>query len=178
MATVRLTKKQFESAAKDMASIAFESKLKKAYEDMRSYGDAIIGKYIPSEVIHCMQEHQTWFYANRVIGVYYFTGNYNTSSIYLSTNLNCPSKCIEVTNEEYDKASKLRSVISSINNEKNAYQTRLYDALCNLRTITNIKKELPEALDYIKMPTLSDNVPAIKYDALRDIFNTSRSDKN
>ena len=178
MATVRLTKKQFELAAKDMASIAFESRLKKAYEDMRSYGDALIEKYIPSEVIHCMQEHQTWFYFNRNIGVYYFTSNYNTSSIYLSTNLNCPSKCIEVTSEEYDKASKLRSVISSINTKKNAYQTKLYNALCNLRTITNIKKELPEALDYIKMPTLSDNVPAIKYDALRDIFNTSRSDKN
>ena len=178
MATVRLTKKQFELAAKDMASIAFESKLKKAYEDMRSYGDALIGKYIPSEVIHCMQEHKTWFYTNRDIGVYYFTGNYNTSSIYLSTNMNCPSKCIEVTSEEYDKASKLRSVISSIKSEMKGYETKLYNALCNLRTITNIKKELPEALDYIQMPTLSDNVPAVKYDALRDIFNKSRINNN
>lgn len=178
MATIRLTKKQFESAAKDMASIAFESKLKKAYEDMRSYGDALIGKYIPSEVIHCMQEHKTWFDSNRKIGVYYFTGNYNMSSIYLSTNLDCPNKCFEITSEEYDKASKLRRAINRINDEKNVYQTRLYNALCNLRTIANIKKELPEALDYIQMPTLSDNVPAIKYDALRDIFNKSRSDKN
>ena len=178
MATIRLTKKQFESAAKDMASIAFESRLKKAYEEMRNYGDSLAEKYIPSEVIHCMQEHKTWFYTNRDIGMYYFTGNYNTSSIYLSTNLNCPSKCIEVTSEEYDKASKLRSVISRIKSEMKEYETKLYNALCNLRTITNIKKELPEALDYIKMPTSSDNVPAIKYDALRDIFNKSRNDNN
>lgn len=177
MATIRLTKNQFESAARDMTSITFKCKLEKADEDIRNYGDTLAEKYIPSEVLRCMQEHKTWFYSRKEIGVFY-SGDCNTLAIYLPTNINCPSKCFEVTSEEYDKASKLRSVISSINNEKNAYQTRLYDALCNLRTITNIKKELPEALDYIQMPTLSDNVPAVKYDALRDIINKSRSDKN
>ena len=178
MATVRLTKKQFELAAEDMASIAFDNKLKKAYEEMRNYGDTLAEKYIPSAVISCMQEHKTWFLGNRRIGVYYFTDTYNSYTIYLSTNIECPNKCFEITSEEYDKASKLRSAINSINEEKNVYKTRLYNALCNLRTITNIKKEIPEALDYIQMPTLGDNVPAVKYDALRDIFNKSRSNNN
>lgn len=177
MATIRLTKNQFESAARDMTSIAFEGKLKSAYEDMRHYGDTLAEKYIPSDVLRCMQEHKTWFYSRKEIGMFY-SGDCNTLAIYLPTNLNCPSKCIEVTSEEYDKASKLRRAINSINEEKNVYQTKLYNALCNLRTITNIKKELPEALDYIKMPTLNDNVPAVKYDALRDFFNKSHSDKN
>ena len=178
MTTIRLTKKQFESAAEDMASIAFDSKLKNAYEEMRNYGDTLAEKYIPSAIISCMQEHKTWFLGNRSIGVYCFTDTYKSYTIYLSTNIECPNKCFEITSEEYDKASKLRRAINSINEEKNVYQTRLYDALCNLRTITNIKKEMPEALDYIEMPTLGDNVPDVKYDALRDIFNKSRIDKN
>lgn len=169
MAKKQVTRAMADSAAEELAKIAYDSKIKKAKEEERKFGDELIKKYIPQPIIALGEEYSSFFirrYSN--IGIQSENRGYYSRRI--DTNIQNPisDKYVLVSQEDYLKASKLRDNVEKLQNDKRNYEAQVSDALMQLRSETRIKEGFPEALPFLNFAKTT--MPAPQFEYLRELL--------
>lgn len=171
----RITKTMAENAASIMKEKAYGKKIENAASKINDMVENLVRKYVPSPVIACANEYPTYMHCvdGATITTYIDSdgGIRSASQIRGELSFKIPyrSNYITVTNVEYAELRKLDDERRRLVKVRDDFEKKVYDALVALRTENAVKKELPEALDYLEFPE-EKAVPMEIYNDLRFII--------
>ena len=173
-----------EEAASKMKKKAYSEKIEKAYEKLNSSGEVLVRKYIPAPVIACVEEYSTYFGYSTGISITAikehpdgWTSRESNIPVKLSFKIPSNSTYITVSGDEYKTMRALKSEVSRLENERDAFGDQVYDALIALRTEKNVEKELPEAMKYLVFPEVKA-VPMPVFTGLRKIIGSIKEEQS
>lgn len=172
MSTTRITKTTAYDAARKMRSAMYEQKIKDISKEISEKVETIVKKYIPAPVIACVKEYRQYFYAHNEASITAKKDNgYNETFIYGSMSFDLPSSCnsVTVSRKDYDEVRKLYDKRENIYKEADDFEEKIHNALMSLRTLNNVKKELPEAVKYLDIQD-KDAIPAPVYKELNELI--------
>lgn len=173
MSSVRITKTIAYDASIKMKDAMYDDKIKDISKKISEKVEEIVKKYIPSPLIACVKEYRDYFYASNNVSITTFKrdGNYKETYIYGSLSFSLPHSCnnINVSRDDYAKVRKLYDEREALCSEANKFQSKIYDALIALRTLNNVKKELPEAVKYLDIQD-KDAIPTPVYKELNELI--------
>lgn len=172
MSSIRITKTIAYDASMKMKDAMYDEKIKDMSRKISSKVEEVVKKYIPSPLIACVKEYRDYFYASNSASITTKkeTG-YNENFIYGSLSFDLPHSCnsIDVSREDYDKVRVLYDEREVLYSEADKFKGKIYDALMALRTLNNVKKELPEAIKYLDIQD-KDAIPAPVYKELNELI--------
>lgn len=152
MAKKQVTRAMADSAANELAKIAFDKKIEKAKKEERSFGDELIKKYIPQPILALGEEYSSFFIRRSpYIGIQSGESGYYSKYIYSNIQNPISDKYVLISQEDYLKANKLRSNVEKLQNDKRDYNVKVSDALMQLRSEARIKESFPEALPFLNL---------------------------
>jgi hypothetical protein len=172
MSSIRITKTIAYDASIKMKDAMYDDKIKDISKKMSEKVEEIVKKYIPSPLIACVREYRDYFYASNSASITTKKDNgYDEYYIYGSLSFALPNSCnsINVSREDYNKVRVLYDERESLITEAGEFQGKIYDALMALRTLNNVKKELPEAVKYLDIHD-KDAIPAPVYKELNELI--------
>lgn len=123
-------------------------------------------------MIACVKEYRGYFYASNSASITTKKDNgYDEYYIYGNLSFDLPHSCnnINVSREDYNKARKLYDEREALYTEASDFQGKIFNALMTLRTLNNVKKELPEAVKYLDIQD-KDAIPAPVYKELNELI--------
>lgn len=172
MSSVRITKTIAYDASMKMKDAMYDEKIKDISRKISNKVEEVVKKYIPSPLIACVKEYRDYFYASNSASITTKKDNgYNEYYIYGSLSFDLPHSCnsIEVSREDYNKVRVLYDEREALYKEASDFQDKIYDALMALRTLNNVRKELPEAVKYLDIHD-KDAIPAPVYKELNELI--------
>lgn len=170
MARKQVTRMMANSAAKELAKIAYDKKIKQALEEERAFGDALIKKYIPNPILAVGEEYKNFFNdRSSIIGIQPVSGS-NYYSITINSNIVNPisRKYIQVDEADYKKGKSLREKVTKLGNMKQQYIDQVSDALMQLKSENRITQNFPEALPFLNFTETTTLMP--QFDNLRALL--------
>lgn len=172
MSSIRITKTIAYDASIKMQDAMYDEKIKDMSRKISNKIEEVVKKYIPSPLIACVKEYRNYFYASNSASITTKKDNgYNETFIYGSLSFDLPHSCnnIDVSRDDYDKVRKLYDEREALYSEADKFRDKIYDALIALRTLNNVKKELPEAVKYLDIHD-KDAIPAPVYKELNELI--------
>ena len=170
----RITKDDCKNAAKKLSDIAFNKKIEKVDEEFKLIGDELVNSYIPKPLIALSKEYSDLFIDKRgVIPVRSEQENPYSYTIYVPSNIVNPlgeRKVFFIDNKTYNKLNGLVYKRRDLVNRKQKYKEDVSEALWGLRTKRKISESFPEALPYLDFDDGENNLPAPKYEELRNLL--------
>lgn len=173
----RITKAMASDAALKMQEAVYGPQLEAVNKEKDFVGTQIISKYIPSPVIACIKEYQSFFEVYRVVGVFYWrSSNWRSEYIYVKLPYNVPkgAKYIEISESDYKDLLEFVKVINKLKDEKMEFGERIISALISLKYENKVKEHLPEALEYIEFPVVKA-LPEPIYNDIRNILKNAKN---
>lgn len=170
--SIRITKAIASHAAEKMKRAMYQEKIDDITKKINEKVEEAVKKYIPSPLIACVKEYREYFYAlNRASITTRKNGGSCETHIYGSMSFDLPTSCnsIEVDCKDYDSARELYDKRENLYKEAAIFKEKICDALITLRTLSNVKKELPEAVKYLDIQD-KDAVPAPIYKELNELI--------
>lgn len=172
MSSIRITKTIAYDASLKMKDAMYDDKIKDITKKISEKVEEVVKKYIPAPLIACVKEYRDYFYASNSASITTKkeTG-YNETFIYGSLSFDLPHSCsdIYVNREDYDKVRALYDEREALYKEASDFQGKIRDALMALRTLSNVKKELPEAVKYLDIHD-KDAIPVPVYKELNNLI--------
>ena len=172
MSSIRITKTIAYDASMKMKDAMYDDKIKDISKKISEKVEEVVKKYIPSPLIACVKEYRDYFYASNSASITAKKENgYNENFIYGNLSFDLPHSCnnIYVSREDYNKVRVLYDEREALLTEASDFQGKIYDALIALRTLNNVKKELPEAVKYLDIQD-KDAIPAPVYKELNELI--------
>ena len=172
MSSIRITKTIAYDASMKMKDAAYDEKIKDISRKISNKVEEVVKKYIPSPLIACVKEYRNYFYASNSASITTKKDNgYDEHYIYGSLSFDLPHSCnsIEVSREDYNSVRSLYDEREALYTESSDFQDKIYNALMALRTLNNVKKELPEAVKYLDIHD-KDAIPAPVYKELNELI--------
>lgn len=156
---MKLSSKTLEAASSKMASVVFNKKLDRIYEQRMKLISELVKKYIPQEVLDCASKYPKFFYLKNYISLCKEDGS---QPIYTSCVEYIPSpQSLSISNEDYSKLEASVEEYRGIEQKKSSYSCDVYHTLMGLGTTARITKAFPEALNYIdSMSVPKKSLPA------------------
>lgn len=180
----RVTKTIAYEAASKMKEKAYSKKIEHAYEKLNAAGEELVRKYIPAPVLACVNEYSTYFGYSSGASITAikehpdgWTSRESSIPVHLSFKIPNNSNYITVDAKEYASMKKLHAVVKSLEEERDRFGDKVFDALVGLRTERNVERELPEALKYIVFPEVKA-VPMKVFDGLREIIGSIKEEQS
>lgn len=169
MAKKQVTRAMADSAANELAKIAFNKKIEKAQKEECSFGDELIRKYIPQPILALGEEYSSFFIRrNSYIGIQSGESGYYSKLIHSNIQNPISEKYVLVSQEDYLKANKLHGNVEKLQNDKRNYEAKVSDALMQLRSEARIKESFPEALPFLNFAETTMPVP--QFNHLRELL--------
>lgn len=169
MAKKQVTRIMADSAAEELAKIAYDNKIEKAKEEERKFGDELIKKYIPKPIIALGEEYSSFFIRRYPsIGIQSENGGHYSKRI--DSNMQNPTsdRYVLVSQEDFQKAKELLDNVSKLENGRGNYVIQVSDALVQLRSEARIKECFPEALPFLNFAETT--MPISQFDHLRKLL--------
>lgn len=170
--TIRITKAMAENAALKMRSEAYDKKIDALQKEIDAEIEKLVKKYIPAPVIACVNEYGDYFCAINQASVTTLKHNGCAESyIYGNLSFNLVNACnnIKVSKSDYDKVRTIYDKKNNLKKESGNFYEKVINALVQLRTYSNVEKNLPEAIKYLDIPS-TGMVPAPVYSDLNDFI--------
>lgn len=169
----RLTKADCESAAKELAKLAYDKKIEEAEKKQRWFGDKLIASLIPKPLMGCLNEYADLF-ADKSKRIPIRSEKCNGFQItYCQSNAINPlgdRKVFIIDDGQYREAAKLVNNVNDLCKAKRDYVKSVTEALYSLRTKAKIEEDFPEALPYLSFGEDGAKLPAPKFDYLRSLL--------
>lgn len=166
-----ITKFDCEQAAKKLAAIAFDNKIKKAEEEEKAIGDELVKKYVPAPILAIGKEYAEMFVnSGRIISVKEDSDTYNCFMV--DTNTLNPlgySKTFLIDKADAKYVTNVVKNHKSLNNQKRTYINNVTEALWQLRSKKRIEEQFPEALPYLDFDD-DKQLPMPQYIELRNML--------
>lgn len=172
MSSIRITKTIAYDASMKMKDAMYDDKIKDITKKISEKVEEVVKKYIPSPLIACVKEYRSYFYASNSASITTKKDNgYDEYYIYGNLSFDLPHSCnnINVSREDYNKARKLYDEREALHTEASDFQGKIFNALMTLRTLNNVKKELPEAVKYLDIQD-KDAIPAPVYKEFNELI--------
>lgn len=167
----RITKFDCEQAAKKLAAIAFDNKIKKAEEEEKAVGDELIKKYIPAPIMAIGKEYAEMFVnSGRIISVKEDSDTHNCFMVDANTlnPLGYP-KTFLIDKADAKYAANVVKNHNSLKRQKRTYINNVTEALWQLRSKKRIEEQFPEALPYLDFDD-DKQLPMPQYMELRNML--------
>lgn len=166
-----ITKFDCEQAAKKLAAIAFDNKIKKAEEEEKAIGDELVKKYVPAPILAIGKEYAEMFvYSSKIISVKEDTDKYD--SFVADTNILNPlgsSKTFLIDKADAKYAANIVKQNQNLMIRKRAYMNDVTEAIWQLRSKKRIEEQFPEALPYLDFDD-DKQLPMPQYIELRNML--------
>lgn len=170
----RINKDDCRNAAKKLSDIAFDKKIEEIDEEFKVIGDELVNTYIPKPLIALSKEYSDLFIDKKgIIPVLPEQARYCFDTIYVPSNIVNPlgeRKIFFIDNKTYNKLKSLVNKRRNTFNRKEKYKNDVSEALWSLRTKRKISESFPEALPYLDFDDGKTNLPAPKYEELRNLL--------
>ncbi len=174
MSTKRITMTMANDAAEKISVKAFESKINEAKAKVNAQVELLVKKYIPAPVIACAKEYSKYLYTYKRAEITTLTDNGSYTSrasyIYGELSFELPNSCstVDVDIDDYRELSAIEKKLESVKLERSEFQDKIYNTLLALRTVNNVSKEFPEAMEYLDIPE-EKQLPSLMLGDLRKI---------
>ncbi len=174
MATKRITMSMADDAAEMISQKAFVNKISEAKAKVNAHVELLVKKYIPAPVLACAQEYSKYLYTHKYANVTTITDNgrypSRASFIHGELSFELPNSCdtVDVDLKDYKELSAIEKKLSSVKAERTDFKEKIYNTLLALRTVNNVKKEFPEAMEYLNIPE-EKQLPSVMLGDLRKI---------
>ena len=168
----KLTKNDCQNAARKLSNIVFDKKIKEIDKQFRAIGDKLIETYIPKPLMALSNEYVNLF-SDRGFVISVRSEKNFSQSIYVPTNIINPlgdRKVFLIHDNTYKALSTLCNEKRNSLNNKTKYEYDVAEALWTLRTKRKIEESFPEALPYLDFDDGKTNLPAPKYEELRNLL--------
>lgn len=170
----RINKEDCSNAARKLSNIAFDKKIDEIDEELKVIGDKLINSYIPKPLMALSKEYSDLFVdKNCIIPVRSEQGGYRSDTYFVQSNIVNPfggRLVFSIDNKTYNELKILEDKRMNLINCKQRYKENVSKALWVLRTKRNIERSFPEALPYLDFDDGKSNLPAPKYEALRNLL--------
>lgn len=170
----RINKDDCRNAAKKLSDIAFDKKIGEINEEFKVIGDELVNAYIPKPLIALSKEYSDLFIDKKgIIPVRSEEKKYYSDTIYVTSNIVNPlgeRKVFFIDNKTYNKLKILVDKRRNLFNRKKQYEEDVSEAIWVLRTKRKIEESFPEALPYLDFDDGKTNLPAPKYEELRNLL--------
>ena len=170
----RINKDDCRNAAKKLSDIAFDKKIEEINEEFKVIGDELVNAYIPKPLIALSKEYSDLFIDKKgIIPVRSEQERYYSDTIYVLSNIVNPlgeRKVFFIDNKTYKELESLVDKKRNLLSRKREYKEDVTAALWALRTKRKISESFPEALPYLNFDDGKTNLPAPKYEELRNLL--------
>ena len=161
----RMTREMADKAAQQLASIAFDKKIEQAEKEELNFGDYIVTTYIPLPLQGVMKEYRSWFQNMRKYVCCVDVSGQDRSTICVHTNILvdaylCAAK---ISHDDYLKGNKLNRHVRKLTDERKSYESKVSDALMQLKSEARIKEHFPEALPYLNFSESTALIPQFEH---------------
>ena len=170
----RINKDDCGNAAVKLSNIAFDKKIEEIDEEFKVIGDELVNAYIPKPLIALSKEYSDLFIDKKgIIPVRSEQARYYSETIYVPSNIVNPlgeRKVFFIDNKTYKELKSLVDKKRNLLNRKQQYKKDVIEAIWALRTKRRIEESFPEALPYLDFDDGKTNLPAPKYEELRNLL--------
>ena len=170
----RINKDDCRNAAKKLSDIAFDKKIEEINEKFKVIGDELVNACIPKPLIALSKEYSDLFIDKKgIISVRSERKGYYLDTIYVPSNIVNPlgeRKVFFIDDKIYNELKSLVDKRRNLLNRKTKYKEDVSEALWVLRTKRKIEESFPEALPYLDFDDGKTNLPAPKYEELRNLL--------
>ena len=170
----RINKDDCRNAAKKLSDIAFDKKIEEINEEFKVIGDELVNAYIPKPLIALSKEYSDLFIDKKcIIPVRLEQESYYWDTIYVLSNIVNPlgeRKVFFIDVKTYKELKRLVDKKRNLLSCKREYKEDVTAALWALRTKRKISESFPEALPYLDFNDGNPDLPAPKYEELRNLL--------
>ena len=169
----RITVNAAEYAAKQMANVIFNDRIKDAENKLKEFVDKLYEEKVP-KVIRVIAADYPQF---ACLGwtIIFKKENANSEVVVTTTLPHISLRSIAIRSEQFDYLKVLKGNYDNVRNEKVAYMHSVRQCLINLRSTNAVKAAFPEALEYLGEKTIDNtNGP---YSELRKKIQQAKTEK-
>lgn len=161
MASKRISQELAKRVANEIADVSYNEKIANARKKVQDYADRLVDLSIPHSVLKVIITYPKYFRTSSILSVK--CGERFTLTV--TTSFKIPMGCtIEVCIGDYNKLKELKEELRAWIIKRDAFFVKIFNALCELRTVKRVGELLPEAIPYLEHILNCGNINQISSD--------------